>query len=343
MSIERLNNDMEKIQEEITSTQEALKIIQSLNLNSKDIISMVDVKTYDELSKDFKLIDYYLSFKKRESALEHIENITLIRNDTYEDYVNSFSLDDEDKPLAKEEYEVDKEQQILVETIDLIKVILRILAGDNVSIWEEDLIHIRRGIKEPIKLIDMKDIAFKNRYCGFMGGMSNESYNEIIAKAIHQNASLEDLHKLKEIPDGYGWAEDQINEGLVWAEIDLNAPDDILLDGFKNWLVRARAHHNTINGNVTHHSSVKNNVKPAHMKKWHSMRVLAYLDIKIFSSFINAPLTLNQYADALYFDEPDIDTTEKVRKTLIPLVNEILSGYYLNNLMKKITSEIRLS
>ncbi|CDJ78469.1 Hypothetical protein SMB2099_3855 [Serratia marcescens SMB2099] len=48
---------------------------------------------------------------------------------------------------------------------------------------------------------------------------------------------------------------------------------------------------------------------------------------------------MKQYGDILYFDNFDIDNTEKVRKTLIPLVSEIFSGGYLNNLLKKIIAE----
>ena len=323
------------IEEKLKSSDDFFLVLRENKLSPKNLAKLIDVKKYDEITKDFELIQYYIAFEKRRVALFQIDYIQELEKETYKEYIDAGN-----DSISEEEFIACKKDKISLEKFELLYFIERIIAGDNAAIYEEDLVYADGWqYQTPIRLFDIKDIAFESPRDCLLDRMDNDSYNETLGKMIIGKYDLEDLKKYEYIPDGYGWPTLGINQ-RVWAEIDVNTPDDILIEAFKRFIKDARAHPSFADRACFDRYS-KGDIKSSHIKKWHSLRVLAYLDLKIFSSISNpkSGLTFKNYGDIIYFDNFDVDNTEKVRKTLIPLVSEIFSGGYINNLLKKIIAE----
>lgn len=336
ISMKKMEADLAKISDERESAAHFFSILSSQPLSTNCLVEMIDVKKYDEETKGFDLLHYYVSFERRRMALYNIEYIDELVNETYNDF-----LEEGNDPLSLDEYNFHKSEKIKSELVELILPVTQIIAGKGALLNEDDIDCARTGVLQiPIKTIDMKSIAFLNQRNGLFGGMPDENYNELISRIIHGEASGDDIGCLRDIPDGYGWPTIGLNQ-RVWAEIDVNTPDDILITAFKNWLIEVRKLPCLNEQGIPYHLFSEGNVKSSHLNKWFSLRVLAYLDLKIIASITNTKLTLKNYADIIYVDQYDIDTTEKVRKTLIPMVNEIMSEGYLNNLLKKALSEVK--
>lgn len=334
-SIDELNQQLKGIEEEADSIDRLFTILRDSDLKARDLPSIINVKDYDEVTKDFAPIHFYVSFERRREALYILDSLDEINNETYEQYI-----DEGNDYVTESEYLSNKKERLKYDQIDLHEIITRIISGDNVRIADSDTKFIHGWeLQTPITTIDMKTIAFDNkRGAALLGGMDDENNNSILFKIINGGATGDDYKKLREMPQGYGWPTYGLNQ-RVWAQIDINTPDEILMLAFSNWLKEARKLPVFKNTDIPYHLFSEGTVKDIHFKKWHTLRVLAYLDLKIFSSVAGTKITMKNYADILYFDDFDKDTTEKVRKTLIPMVNEIFGSGYLNNLLKKILAE----
>lgn len=333
-SAEHLEAELEKINEERENTARFFQILSAEPLSFKSLLSMIDIKHYDEETKNFELLHYYASFERRRLALYSIEYIDELTQETYEEFI-----EDGNSPVSVEEYLLDKSEKIKSELMELMLPVTQIVAGKGAELNEDDINCVQTGVLQiPIKTIDMKTISFANQRNGLFGGMPDENYNVLISRIIHGDANGDDITALRDIPDGYGWPTIGLNQ-RVWAEIDVNTPDDILINAFRNWLVEVRKTPSFNDKDIPYHLFSDGKVKASHLNKWFSLRVLAYLDLKIIASVTNTKLTLKNIADIIYADQYNIDTTEKVRKTLIPLVTEVMTGGYLNNLLKKALAE----
>lgn len=333
-SMEEFQKQLSELQEKTDSISEFFSILKNNKLSWKDLSSIIDVKKYDDATKNFEPIQFYVAFEKRREALYVLESIEEIKKETHQDY-----LDEGNDYLSESDYLIDKNHRISEAEFELYDIICRIIAGDNVHITQSDLRYVRGWeFQTPITTIDMKSIAFDNQHNGLIGGMDNEKYNRIIFDMICGNINAEVLKELREIPDGYGWPKIGLNQ-RVWARIDINTPDDILIEAFTNWLKEVRTLPCFNYEEIPYHLFSEGEVKQSHYKKWHSLKVIPYLDLKIFSTVTNSKITLKNYGDILYYDDFEVDTTEKVRKTLIPMVNEIFGSSYLNNLLKKIIAQ----
>lgn len=342
-SKKEFEDQMEEIRLKLLESDSVLNKLRELSFGIKDIEKVLDINKYDEVTKDFHPIQFYVAFKKRLDIFEMFFSVEMIRMETHEEYVNEYVIDEEienDTPSSPLIYEIEKISRINFELKDASKFFNDLIYGDAISIRKED---IKYGFgwehKVPIKIFDMSHVAFINRYGGVMGGMRNSEYNQIIFKAIEKDSSLDDVNALNSIPKGYGWpAELFSSEKKIWAEIDLNTPDEILIDTFKNWIFEARKIYGSLI-NVEVEEKIKSSIKTSTLKKWLSMRVLAYFDFKILCLFFDIAPTFKNIGDIIFFDEFNVDTTEKARKTLVPMAEEILTDKYLDNLIQKITAE----
>lgn len=344
---EELDKTIKKIAEEVEESHDFFEHIRQFNFGVKDILRTIDVKKYDELSKDYNSVDFYISLRKRIEILDSIEYAKHIEKEMYDDEFSDESTgfilerDEESEPMSEEDFNEYKNSRIYSELKDTVDHLVEIFYGDALKLKKVDIKFLGRAdLMAPIKAIDMPHIAFLNRYAGFMGGMKNNNYNKIIGDTLLESASIEVLKKGREIPKGYGWESDGLFKKTVWCEVDLNASDDILVEAFKNWLPQAREMHREFFD--TEPSNVKSNFKKSLLKKWKDLRVLAYLDMKILADYFHQSPTYTQYANYLYFDDFDIDTTEKVRKTLIPAVKDIYVGDCLEDLVRQIHAENRI-
>lgn len=333
-SLEQLEEELSLIESHQEEVVNFFRILTSNPISAKELSKIVDINKYDEITKDFGLIHYYVSFERRRIALYNIDYIDELTDETYDEYLSAGN-----DPVSEKEYAFDKSEKIVSELMELFEPVTQILAGDGAYINDDDMECAAFGtMQDPIKVIDMKSIAFANRRNGLFGGMHDESINEIINKVINGSPDDEHINKLQEIPEGYGWPTIGLNQ-RVWAEIDVNTPDDILIEAFKNWLSDTRKMKCLNEGDRPYHLFSEGNVKASHINKWYPLRLLAYLDVKIIEKITNSKLTMKNIGDIIYADQYDVDTTEKVRKTLIPMVNEVMAGGYLNNLLKKALSE----
>ncbi|HEM7541685.1 DUF6387 family protein [Providencia rettgeri] len=342
-SKKEFEEQMEEIRLKLLESDSVLNKLRELSFGIKDIENVLDIRKYDEITKDFHPIQFYLAFKKRLDVFDMFFSVEMIREETYEEYISEYVVDEEiegDAPSSRLAYEIEKNNRINIELHGVSKFLHDLIYGDAISIRSDD---IKYGFgwesKLPIRIFDMSNVAFINRYCGFLGGMTNPEYNQIIFKAIEKDSSIEDVHALSSIPKGYGWPNEMYSsEKKIWAEIDLNTPDEILIDTFKNWIFEARKVYGSL-VNVEVEEKIKSSIKTSTLKKWLSMRVLAYFDFKILCLFFDILPTFKNIGDVIFFDEYNVDTTEKARKTLVPMAEEILTDKYLDNLIQKITAE----
>ncbi|QKJ09496.1 hypothetical protein HRD68_01290 [Yersinia massiliensis] len=342
---EELDSEIEYVCKDIDESLDFFNYIRQFDFGVKDVLKTIDVKKYDDITNDFHAIQFYIAFKKRIDILHSIEYANSIAQETYEDYLLDFQQDDVDNnPNSEEDFENEKLGQISSELLDTSFFLEKIFYGDAISIVHNDLKYARGWwTKDSIRALDMPNIIFANRYNGyFLGGMDNEDHNKVICRFLQGNHSSEDIKKILSIPKGYGWQSHELTKNTIWAEVDLNVPDEILIERFKNWLGNARELHGDAFKQSVVSINRKNSFKPSLIKRWGKLRILAYFDMKILCSFFHQEPTLKQYGDALYFDEYDIDTTEKIRKTAIPLLQEIIEGDCLDDLMRKLIAEDKM-
>ncbi|MDC9752072.1 DUF6387 family protein [Proteus mirabilis] len=353
---ERWKAEIKTLQEQLDTMQGLYNCLMEVKPEAEKIIGLVDVDKYDELTKNFHPIEYYVSIKKRLEVLDIISGINEIKNESYEEYLSEFdfsgdeSIDshfpseiddvDTDSPMTLEEYNENKQSTVITDFQEIAYFFSMLIGGDAVTLREYDKKYVD-FLNEPIRIFDAKSIAFSNRYSGvFGGGMDNEKYNTIITDCINNENSSESLLELKKIPHGYGWRNSDFDgSSRIWAEIDLNTPDDILIDYFRGWLKHAREDYAN-SRDVKIDKKIKHGIKKSTTDKWYKHRLLAYLDMKILLDFYQLQLTQSKFAEILYFDVFDSDTTERFRKTLMPIVKEIMSDKYLDNFSRKVLSEI---
>ncbi|MFJ5387331.1 DUF6387 family protein [Pectobacterium sp. CHL-2024] len=341
-----LDKEIESVAKNIIEAHDFFEYIRQFDFGVKDVLSRINAKKYDELTKDFNGIDFYMALKKRICILHDIEYSKSIELESYNemDIFHDFSEDENDSTvceMSEEDFLLDRDRRVFDELIDTIEHLESIFYGDAITLKKSDIKYLRGAeTKKPIVAIDMPHIAFMNRYAGFMGGMNEQEYNSTIGGVIQGDSNMELVKKVRDIPNGYGWESCSLHKKTIWAEVDLNASDSILIEAFKNWLPHARELHSNVfsEDNVV----IKNKFKKSLIKKWKDLRVLAYLDMKILADYFSQHPTMKQYADCLYFDQYDIDITEKVRKTLIPIVNDIEHGDCLEDLIRQIHAEENL-
>lgn len=100
--------------------------------------------------------------------------------------------------------------------------------------------------------------------------------------------------------------------------VDLNSTDEELITDFKNWL----KHYRLASGCVS---------RPMRYSKkdfdeWYGKGILPFIDLVHWSRLNNTTITQKVLGDVIFPDEPDIDTTERIRKTTKPLARMLLKG-----------------
>lgn len=126
---------------------------------------------------------------------------------------------------------------------------------------------------------------------------------------------------IKELDTSLG--EDDTFDNIVC--VDLNAPDDLLIDGFRDWLRDTRS--STEIFPDPDFQIGKTDLKDVEQVRSRIIRasVIPYLDLKIHSKIEDAKITYNLIGRAIFSNSIDIDTTEAVRKTTRPLAKQVIS------------------
>ncbi|EOY4401245.1 DUF6387 family protein [Raoultella sp. T31] len=347
-SADEIDQEIDQVSKTITEGYDFFNYLRGFDFGVKDVLSSIHVNKYDESTQNYDGLQFYIAFKKRVEMIHSLEYARYLEGEEYKEYLDGYTEDDlldemTPFPLSEKEFHERKKDEIKDELLVVSNFLEEIFYGDALAITNEDLRHVSHWhCRSGIVLIDMPQIAFMNRYNGFMGGLGNKEYNKMISDVILNDSFSDSVSDVRKIENGYGWEAGPLSRNTVWAEVDLSVPDEILIEGFKTWIFHARKAHEEVFGDDSPKKNIKNHFKLSLLKRWKSLRVLAYLDMKILSDFFNQCPTLKQYGDALYYDEFDVDTTEKVRKTLIPLVQDILDGNSLEHLLSKILAEEKI-
>ncbi len=103
----------------------------------------------------------------------------------------------------------------------------------------------------------------------------------------------------------------------ISVTIDITAPYKVLVEDFKVWLTLAREQLSM--------SPPPRKFTRRHFKKWSDYQILPYLDLNIWSNQEGVTITNNLMGEAIFPHEDEVDTTEKVRQTIAPLAEKLVS------------------
>ncbi|WP_079656782.1 hypothetical protein [Serratia marcescens] len=111
MAISKSKDEFEQqlsiIEEKLKSSDDFFSILRENKLSIQSLAKLIDVKKYDDVTKDFELIQYYISFEKRREALSQLDYIDELEKGTYEECIGSGNDAISEKEfLAKKESDI---------------------------------------------------------------------------------------------------------------------------------------------------------------------------------------------------------------------------------------------
>ena len=112
---------------------------------------------------------------------------------------------------------------------------------------------------------------------------------------------------------------------LVHAEIDLAAPNELILNDMKRWLGAARKRYGLPEAKIF--SAVE-------QRKWKSLQILAYLDLSIWAKVESLLIPYAVMGNALFPDQRDIDIVDRVRRVVRPKA-EMLMNFDTMEIMQR--------
>ena len=89
--------------------------------------------------------------------------------------------------------------------------------------------------------------------------------------------------------------------------VNLHATDEHIIEDFKNWLANTRISHTK--------QAAKKMFSKTDFMEWAEYQILPYLDLKIWSIFMDCHITQVTIGNAIFPDELNVDTTERIRRT----------------------------
>ena len=130
-------------------------------------------------------------------------------------------------------------------------------------------------------------------------------------KYIEKQKCVDDDTEIDEMTDFSG-------VGISYVTVDLNAPDNVLVNQFKQWLATSR--------NKLDIQARQNEISNATFRRWHGNKVIAYLDLIQWHRFNGTNIYDHQAAAIIFKNDSQRDTTAVIEKTVRKkLVPEILS------------------
>lgn len=117
----------------------------------------------------------------------------------------------------------------------------------------------------------------------------------------------------------------------ISATVDITAPDEVLIEDFRVWLTQARRQLSKVP------STGKSTRKQ--FKKWSDYQILPYLDLSIWALLEGITITHRLMGEAIFPSEDEVDTTEKVRQTVAPLAEKLVSTEGIYSLAAQVQAE----
>ncbi len=137
-----------------------------------------------------------------------------------------------------------------------------------------------------------------------------------------ENSSIEEFH-LTSLPKEAGESDQeyysryiQYMGGFTFAQVDIGAPDELLIEDFKKWLTDIRK----LTGISTHPQKFT----PTEIADWHKKRVLPFIDLTIWGKLMKQNITQHQVGMVLFPDDYDISLSDRVRRTIKPLADNLM-------------------
>lgn len=121
-------------------------------------------------------------------------------------------------------------------------------------------------------------------------------------------------------------------EGNFHLRIDVAATEEQLVQDFRKYVreIKARLRMDAL--------PVKN-VNMIQTKKWHEQKVLPYLDLTLWCEYKGMRITQQRIGSLLFPDEIEISLDERVRKTVRPLAEQLISYLFLLTLNKQVDAK----
>jgi hypothetical protein len=151
--------------------------------------------------------------------------------------------------------------------------------------------------------------------------LHNRSKNEAF-RLSHKNETLSNFFSQKCTSLDY-------EKALI--EVNMHASDEQIVEDFKNWLANTRR--------VMNKKTAKKRFSVMDFNEWAEYQILPYLDLKIWSLFSGCHLTQVMIGNALFPDELDIDTTERIRRTTKKKADWLMNHTVLDALGRQIKKE----
>lgn len=145
-------------------------------------------------------------------------------------------------------------------------------------------------------------------------------YEPWIGQPLNHSATAEAKDE-----NGFGF------RGIDSVAVDLNFPDKILIENFKQYLAARRAESKTENLSKTN--------RQQDYYDWVRFGVLPYLDLKLWELETGNKIPLRVIADAIYpIGEGGEET---VRKTTAPLATSLIHNNHLRILIAQVAADIK--
>lgn len=107
-----------------------------------------------------------------------------------------------------------------------------------------------------------------------------------------------------------------VEGNYAYISVQLDAPDNVIVEHFKEWLSRSRSKEGFPQG-------PQKKFTEAELGRWRQNRVLQYIDLRLLSRAIQFSPTQAMYGAVLFSDQL-VDGAEKIRKTVEGLAETLL-------------------
>jgi uncharacterized protein DUF6387 len=145
-----------------------------------------------------------------------------------------------------------------------------------------------------------------------------------LTETEESNPGLKSFHSylLEKKPSAFRSTEPMIH-------VDLGATDEQIKAQFAEWLNSKRDETRNLR------SYIPAKFTQTHFRKWHSHRVLAFIDLTLLAYHLDLTLTDEMVANRLFPDESEVGVTERIRKTVRPLAERLMTPEMIDAMDKQ--------
>lgn len=119
---------------------------------------------------------------------------------------------------------------------------------------------------------------------------------------------------------------------VAFAQVNLNAPNSIILDHFEKWLKEVKKNHQQLDRTLR-----EKRYSEKDSFKWAQSGVLPYLDLTLWAKLEGNAISNRIMENAIFSIEREINVSEALKVTTIPLAERVLSGEIVDGLEADLT------